>query len=588
VAGRPDGQVTLIERDKNMGFITSVNTAFDIIQGDPGRRDLPVILLNTDAFVPQGWASRLIAPLQENSDVASVTPMSNDAEIFSVSAICARQTLQAGMGDAIDAVARTLSPLHATAEAPTGVGFCMAIAPAFLAQKPQFDTVFGKGYGEEVDWCQKTRALNGRHLGIGTLFVEHKGGGSFGTETKHALIARNNKIVSQRYPGFDRKVQDFITVDPLRGPRLALALAWAGTISSNKAVPIYLAHSLGGGAENWLQTQISELTAQGLPAIVLRIGGNTRWQVEVWSSGGVTAGQTDNFGLVERLLKPLNNRRIVYSCGVGDRDPVELPAILMKLRRGSQDRLEVLFHDYFPVSPSFTLLDSSGQYRGVPSLRSPDTAHTTLRPDSSIVDLDVWQAAWGGLLHAADTIVTFSTSSAKILFGVWPELRDRIDVRPHSLGALPPHLNTPDRTTLTLGVLGNIAPHKGAATVTALAALSKAERGGSMVLIGNIDPTYSLHRNCTMHGNYTPADIPALVAHYGITHWLIPSIWPETFSYTTHEALATGLPVLAFDIGAQGDAVRRAPNGCPVRYDPDGDTIAPLLTTFTDDHGKTR
>ena len=54
------------------------------------------------------------------------------------------------------------------------------------------------------------------------------------------------------------------------------------------------------------------------------------------------------------------------------------------------------------------------------------------------------------------------------------------------------------------------------------------------------------------------AEIPALVARYGITCWLIPSVCPETFSFTTHEALATGLPVLCLDLGGQADAVRAA------------------------------
>jgi hypothetical protein len=61
-----------------------------------------------------------------------------------------------------------------------------------------------------------------------------------------------------------------------------------------------------------------------------------------------------------------------------------------------------------------------------------------------------------------------------------------------------------------------------------------------------------------VHGAYRREDIPGLVARYGIDRWLIPSVWPETFSYTTHEALATGLPVWCFDLGAQGAAVRSA------------------------------
>ena len=75
-------------------------------------------------------------------------------------------------------------------------------------------------------------------------------------------------------------------------------------------------------------------------------------------------------------------------------------------------------------------------------------------------------------------------------------------------------------------------------------------------------------------------DIPELVTRYGISHWLIPSIWPETFSYTTHEALATGLPVLAFDIGAQGDAVRAAATGHVVPFTPGGDLAGAILTTL--------
>lgn len=52
-----------------------------------------------------------------------------------------------------------------------------------------------------------------------------------------------------------------------------------------------------------------------------------------------------------------------------------------------------------------------------------------------------------------------------------------------------------------------------------------------------------------------------MVRRYGITEWLIPSIWPETFSYATHEALATGLSVSCFDLGAQAEVVSRAQNG---------------------------
>ncbi|WP_135507418.1 glycosyltransferase [Roseovarius aestuariivivens] len=591
-ATRPAGQVTVIEHDTNQGFIVSVNAAFDTLRADPALRDRPVILLNTDALVPPGWASRLVAPLLADPDVASVTPMSNDAEIFTVPSICARQDLRPKQADAIDRTAARLDPATALVPAPTGVGFCMALSAAFLARVPWFDTAFGQGYGEEVDWCQKVRAMGGRHLGSAALFVEHRGGASFGTDKKAALLARNGEIVSRRYPGYDAEVQDFLTVDPMRGPRVALALAWAGSVRPGAQVPIYLAHALGGGAEHWLRARIAEdLAAGDRPSVVLRVGGPARWQLEVWSAGGVTAGWTDDLDLVEALLDPIGQRRIVYSCGVGDSDPVTLPDVLRGLARGPEDRIEVLFHDFLPLAPSMTLLDGQGRYHGpiTPDRLAalpPGTADAfaTLRPDGQRIDLATWQDRWGALLRDAAAIRVFSASSAGIVAKVWPDLADRIEVTPHrpavSYGAVAPPADT---RPPVLAILGNIAPHKGARLVQVLAEMTEAERGGAMVLIGDIDPAFALPKSCRVHGRYEPADIPALIRHYGITHWLIPSLWPETFSFTTHEALQTGLPVMAFGLGAQGDAVRAAKNGVCLPYTPDADEpalAAHILSAF--------
>ncbi|KZC02386.1 hypothetical protein AU375_01183 [Methylobacterium radiotolerans] len=42
---------------------------------------------------------------------------------------------------------------------------------------------------------------------------------------------------------------------------------------------------------------------------------------------------------------------------------------------------------------------------------------------------------------------------------------------------------------------------------------------------------------------------------------LLPSIWPETYAYALTLALRTGLPVAAFDLGAQAERLRAYPNG---------------------------
>ncbi|NPD21306.1 glycosyltransferase [Alterinioella nitratireducens] len=577
-------RVTLLENPRNLGFIGSVNKGLK----QALKQDNPVILLNSDALVPWGWASRLIAPILRDETVASVTPMSNDAELMTVPQISTRCPLVPGEGDALDALARRFDGRAILPEAPTGVGFCMALNPDFLARVPGFDTDFGRGYGEEVDWCQKTRALGGRHLGLANLFVEHRGGESFGSEAKQALLRRNGAILSGRYPEFDREVQEFIRNDPLVAPRLALAVGLLAERAEGP-VPIYLAHSLGGGAEHFLQRGISEDLARGQGSIVLRVGGAERFQLEIRLPSGQVAGTTNNLSYVKELLHPIRARRIVYSCGVGDLDPVGLPDILRDLCRAhTGDRIEVLFHDFLPVSPSYCLLDGDGIYRGPVTPDRADPAHVATRPDGTRVSLVEWQGKWGAVLESATRITVFSENSRDHVLAAWPGLERKLRVRPHELLAPVPRLSAPDGGKTVIGVLGNIGYQKGAGLVEDLGRHLRKDPSMSLVLVGNIDPSFSLPRQVTIHGDYRLDQIGDLVARYGITCWLIPSIWPETFSYTTHEALATGLPVHAFDIGAQGAAVARAENGVPIRFAPDADLVQNILTTIEDRQGPAR
>jgi glycosyltransferase involved in cell wall biosynthesis len=71
----------------------------------------------------------------------------------------------------------------------------------------------------------------------------------------------------------------------------------------------------------------------------------------------------------------------------------------------------------------------------------------------------------------------------------------------------------------------------------------------------------------TIHGKYSPNDLPIIVSKYGINVILMLSIIPETFSYTISEAMAMGLPIIAFDIGAQGHRVKQYELGQVVPLD---------------------
>ncbi|MEI4474176.1 glycosyltransferase [Frigidibacter sp. MR17.24] len=545
---------TVLTNPGNIGFIGSVNRGLASARGH-------VVLLNSDALVPPGWLTRLMAPLLADAGIASVTPLSNDAEIFGAPVECRPRVLSAGEAEGADRAAARLDWRVARAEAPTGVGFCMAMARPWLDRIPAFDTAFGRGYGEEVDWCRKTAALGARHLGLATLFVEHRAGSSFGAE-KAARVAANNRLVAARYPTYDLSVARWREADPLLGPRIAVGLGLIAGGLGGAALPVYLAHRLGGGAEHWLRDRIAEHVGQGGGALVLRDDPDSgRVLAELHCAQGVTRGLLAP-GDAQALLAIPPRIELIYSCLVEAADPLGFATgFADRLRPG--DGLALLFHDFLPLCPSYCLVSAAGRSCGLPGPAACQACYGALPVTSGArpATIAAWRAGWRALAERAGRLVVFSQDSRRQVLRVWPEMAAKIAVVPHRIGHLPRTVRPAGPRTAVgtvLGVLGGIGRQKGAGVLRDLA--DRADPGLRIVVIGQIDPAYA-HPGITVHGAYDRDEIAALAERHGIDCWLIPSIWPETFCYTVHEALATGLPVFAFDIGAQGDAVRAAPNG---------------------------
>ncbi|WP_225029613.1 glycosyltransferase [Xinfangfangia pollutisoli] len=561
-------RVTLIANDQNLGFVESVNHGLKRASRDSGH----VVLLNSDAFVPQGWASRLIAPIASNPEIASVTPMSNDATIFSVPLIAGSCQIMPGAVDHIDAVAARLDPGSTHAVAPTGVGFCMALNREALRRVPQLDTTFGKGYGEEVDWCQRVAQTGMKNVGIGNLFVEHRGGQSFGQAHKLEAMRRAGQIVARRYPQYDAEVQEFIRLDPLWKARFVLALALAAS-RPEAPLHVYLAHSMGGGAQSWLGRRISEREADGYATAVIRIGGSDRFVVTLHVDGGSFTCTIEDPQHLRQLFGPVGTLHVVYSCGVGDPDPVSLPGLLCDLAAEEGSSLEVLFHDYLPISPSFNLLDSDATWRGVPNPASQDPAHSSARPDGRRVRLPEWRAAWSQLIRRADQLTVFSRSSKDIVAQCWPWAEGKIRLMPSRLPVNIPQVKPAIARAgqkVSLAVLGAIGEEKGARIVSKLSfALEGRSDGPNLVIIGEFDRRFPLAPSTVVTGRYDIRNLADIMHRHRVAVWLMPSICPETFSFTTHEMIATGLPVMSFNIGAQGEAVMAAPNGHIVPVDVD-------------------
>ena len=81
-----------------------------------------------------------------------------------------------------------------------------------------------RGYGEEVDWCLRARAMGYRHLAATGVFVAHVGTASFRFE-KALRVHQNRAVLVSRYPNYYPEYHDFIKNDPLKSVRQILLLA---------------------------------------------------------------------------------------------------------------------------------------------------------------------------------------------------------------------------------------------------------------------------------------------------------------------------------------------------------------------------
>ena len=70
-------KMLLVNNEENLGFVKTINKGLSLAKEN-------VIILNSDVIVPKNWTSRLLEPIIKNDKVASVTPFSNAATVFSL------------------------------------------------------------------------------------------------------------------------------------------------------------------------------------------------------------------------------------------------------------------------------------------------------------------------------------------------------------------------------------------------------------------------------------------------------------------------------------------------------------------------
>jgi hypothetical protein len=127
---------------------------------------------------------------------------------------------------------------------------------------------------------------------------------------------------------------------------------------------------------------------------------------------------------------------------------------------------------------------------------------------------------------------------------------------------------------------GAVQPHKGGHLLPEIAR-ELAKRGKTLHVFGRGDGdllrALRALKNVNVHGYYPAGTLPSLLRRHGIGLMLVPSIVPEAFCLTISEAWAAGAAVAAFDIGAQGERIRKHGGGWVTPLDSGAEGIVRII-----------
>jgi GT2 family glycosyltransferase len=545
-----DGKdITLLTNQSNLGFPGAANRGMSL------HPDRDVVLVNADTELFGDWLERLRFAAYRDDDIGTVTPLGEAASITSYPGKAGHQYTREEAAK-IDCIAREVNA-RKVVELPVGVGYCLYVKRSCLTEVGAFDeSTFGKGYGEENDFCLRARHMGWRHVAATDLFVRHRGNQSYGRR-KQMLTERNSRVLNALHPGYDTMIVEFIAADPLLDARRSIDMH--SLLKMARDPVLLVTFDLAGGVKRHVDKRASELRAHGHTVLVLQPSGKDigveRAILTVQGSGveNLAFDLPEDLPVLRALLLQLRLSNIEFHHFAGLH-----PAVLESVS-SLGIRYDVYFHDYSWVCPRLTMLGGNNVYCGEPPVEDCETCirkHGTGLEESLTVA--ALRARSARIMDAANAVIVPCSDVRTRLSRYFPGLPMRVEA--WELPSEPmfrPAANVAGR--VRVAVIGAIGIAKGYESLLQ-SARDAAERNLDLefVLIGfthEDEPLLATGR-VFITGPYREDEVPSLLEREQCHVAFFPSVVPETWCYALTYALNRGLPIVAFDLGAIAERLR--------------------------------
>jgi GT2 family glycosyltransferase/glycosyltransferase involved in cell wall biosynthesis len=552
--------ITLIKNNVNLGFVKTVNKLHELTQNH-------FVLLNTDTEVPRGWLSRLMRPIFEGENVATTTPFTNSGTICSFPNYLEDNELPSNLTvNDVDYFFQRISNPAAFIELPTGVGFCMGINKVVADRLGMFDEIFGRGYGEENDFCQSALKLGFINLHVPNLYVFHKHGVSFTSKEKKQLIEKNLAILVNKHPEYNANIATVIEKNELSAVRKIINFQIK---SKNKKINLIIDHGLGGGGSDYLKQMMDKVQWTSNSVIIVEnVHSENKIRIKFALNQSIQIVKSPSIDdVLNFILLNFNIQEVLINSIVGFKETFKILDILK--RRTQNYKLVVPIHDYFPVCPSYTLINNEGVFCKASTdfivcSNCLKNNNNESKKFNNSLDIALWRKSWGDFLDLADEILCFSKSSKSIINKIYPNVSNKVVVNPHDISGRFQNIYIPSyeiHNRLTIGVLGGINYSKGLGVLKNISQyIDDRKLNAEIVVFGDVSEKVDC-KSFFNTGRYTIDDLPPLVMKYDVSIFLLPSICPETYSYTADEVMQLGYPLAVFDVGAPPERVAHYERG---------------------------
>ena len=466
-AATKDCGLIAVFNEKNQGFSANVNIGL-------AWSDRDTILLNADTIVTKGWVDKMQACAYRSVRTGTVTPLSNAATLASVPVFLQDNPLPEGytvdtFGDLTERVS-----LHRYPRITVAVGFCMYVKQEAYALAGAFDAkTFGRGYGEENDFCCRLSMLGYTHVLCDDTFIYHRGTGSFDTEEKRALTEEHDRILRRRYPDLMKANDDYCRENPDQEIRDNLLLHMC--LDNGKENLLYFLHldfreiarsNIGGtqlhvrdlvrGAKEDRNVFVASRDGNALRLTVYlkkddRLPAWRLLKTEESADSGVCLvsmkypiGEEEPFPVFrdERMTQILKNILQSFSVDLVHVHHTQgLSLDIFHLCRQLRIPLVVTLHDYFYACPTTKLLREDGTFcpeRGSFAETDEKVCARCLHHNCGygrVHAIRMWRERCHEALLCCDRILFPSASARDLMLQVYPDLGERSAVIEHGTDA---------------------------------------------------------------------------------------------------------------------------------------------------------